>query len=53
MKINFIGVNRLKSGFNRVNMALKKQKPGKPVTPPQPSDYLILDVGRLDVNKLK
>lgn len=53
MKINFIGVNRLRSGSNRVNMALEKVKPGKPVSPPQPSAYLILDVGRLDINKLK
>lgn len=52
MKVNFIGVNRLKSGRSRVNMAIEKPKPGKPVTPPA-AGYLVLDIGRLDINKLK
>lgn len=25
----------------------------KPVTPPEPSEYFKLDVGKLDINKLK
>lgn len=29
------------------------EKKKKPVSPPEPSDYLKLDIGRLDINKLK
>jgi hypothetical protein len=52
MKINFIGVNRLKTGGQYINFAIEKSKPGKPVTPPE-EKYLVLDKGKLDVNKLK
>lgn len=52
MKINFIGVNRLKTGGQYINFAIKKSKPSKPVTPPE-EQYLVLDEGKLDVNKLK
>lgn len=52
MKVNFIGVNRLKIGGQYINFAIEKSKPGKPVTPPE-EKYLVLDKGKLDVNKLK
>lgn len=52
MKVNLIGVNRLKTGGQYINSAIEKSKPGKPVTPPK-EEYLILDRGKLDVNKLK
>lgn len=52
MKINLIGVNRLKTGGQYINFAIEESKSGKPVTPPE-EKYLILDKGKLDINKLK
>lgn len=52
MKVNYIGVNRLKSVSHRINMAIEKTKPVKPVSPPV-LEYMVLDKGKLDINKLK
>lgn len=53
MKINSIGVNKLKTTAKYINAAIGQIKPGKPVTPSPEVEYLILDKGKLDVNKLK